>query len=172
MESSCTWHGLTFKNWAKATCVLQASFTVSMAFMKLFTYPLYASRTIDLQNCSKMKYKTTIRGGSMVWLLSFQIYKQLLQVHIWLNYHWLDFFIFGCPEYNCNRFYKQPTAVLIYCHTIIDLFLSSIEQTETLNCNLSMLMARIVAWPWLDIKYQMLSQWNFDACCQNSMSRW
>jgi len=56
------WHGLTFKNWAKATCVLQASFTVSMAFMKLFTYPLYASRTVDLQNCSKMKYKTAIRG--------------------------------------------------------------------------------------------------------------
>lgn len=88
-----SWHGLTFKNWAKATCVLQASFTVSMAFMKLFTYPLYASRTIDLQNCSKMKYKTAIRGGSMVWLLRFQIYKQLLQVHIWLNYHWLDLFL-------------------------------------------------------------------------------
>jgi len=44
---------LTFKNCANARWVLQAVLTVSMAFAKLFTYPLYASRTIDLQNCGE-----------------------------------------------------------------------------------------------------------------------
>ena len=44
---------LTFKNCANARWVLQATLTVSMAVAKLFTYPLYASRTIDLQNCEE-----------------------------------------------------------------------------------------------------------------------
>ena len=110
-------------------------------------------------------------SGSMVWLLRFQIYKQLLQVHIWLNYHWLDFLFLAILNKTATGFFINSQLLYFYSHTIIDLFLSSIQQTETLNCNLSMLMARIGAWPWLDIKYQILSQWNFDACYRNSMSR-
>ena len=48
-------YSLTFKNCANARCVLQAVLTVSMAFAKLFTYPLYASRTIDLLNCGEQE---------------------------------------------------------------------------------------------------------------------
>ena len=48
-------YSLTFKNCANARCVLQAVLTVSMAFAKLFTYPLYASRTIDLLNCREQE---------------------------------------------------------------------------------------------------------------------
>ena len=91
-------------------------------------------------------------SGSMVWLLRFQIYKQLLQVHIWLNYHWLDFLFLAVLNTTATGFINSQ-LLYFYSYTIIDLFLSSIQQTETLNCNLSMLMAQIVAWPWLDILF-------------------
>lgn len=63
---------LTFKNCANARWVLQATLTVSMAFAKLFTYPLYASRTIDLQNCGEeapTTVNTTKWLRSEVWIL-------------------------------------------------------------------------------------------------------
>lgn len=43
--------GLTFKNSRKAGFVAQVFLRMATAVLKLFTYSLYASSTMDLENC-------------------------------------------------------------------------------------------------------------------------
>lgn len=72
-------------------------------------------------------------SGSMVWLLRFQIYKQLLQVHIWLNYHWLDFLFLAILNTTATGFFINSQLLYFYSHNN---WLISIINTTNRNIKL------------------------------------
>ena len=55
---------------------------------------------------------------------------------------------------------------------LIRWFLSSIREQTQNTTNWSRRMGWIATLPWCDLKCQILSQWNFDACHQSPMNKW